>query len=280
MGPRSSWGLLLLLGCRPSEAEIPARSEASDRGTPVSPVRLAITNHDDTPLACDAIVAERAARLGFAALAEVTPPKDFLAGCDASAARCGTLPIPDDLPPPARCTVTLRENLLVVERPAGNDVIRGFEVWLDRSITAAEAPELNRTSASAVTIDGKVVTLAGITNRAMHEHGGDAAQIGHMMVAVDNPTGRTLAFTVLGIEWLTDHSCGLPSEVRALPAVIRTLPRELPPGRSELEIMFDDQGAYQAHCDRFASRAQLRIEGQEIAVTVEHEVTREEPLRE
>jgi hypothetical protein len=34
-----------------------------------------------------------------------------------------------------------------------------------------------------------------------------------------------------------------------------------------------------AHCDRFATRVTLGVEGQRMRVTSEHEVTRMEPLR-
>ena len=45
-------------------------------------------------------------------------------------------------------------------------------------------------------------------------------------------------------------------------------------------MTFEPQGAYQAHCDRFATRVTFLVEGQPVAATVEHEVTRIEPLRE
>ncbi|MEJ7729153.1 MAG: hypothetical protein WKG00_08055 [Polyangiaceae bacterium] len=38
------------------------------------------------------------------------------------------------------------------------------------------------------------------------------------------------------------------------------------------------QSAYQFHCDVFASRARIQVEGKQVLVTSEHEVTRIEPL--
>lgn len=245
----------------------------------VAPVRLRIANHAEQPWACDTIKAERAARLAFAAARELPGlPSDFFRGCEVAQARCGTLPLPED-PPPSACTVTLHENLLRVDRPAGNDALRGLTAWTDRAIVYARRPEVPRTSASRVRLGTAHVIVEGITEHHRHEHGGDAASIGHMTVRIHNPLDRPLSYSVQDVEWLVDHSCGLPSEVRRRPAVREASPPKLAPGKTDLTISFAAQSAYQAHCDRFASRARLRLEGQPVVVTVEHQVTRFEPLR-
>jgi len=243
------------------------------------PARLRLIEHSEDPRDCDSQKAQRAARLVFDAV-QALPGlgSDFLAGCDIAKARCGTLPL-EDAPPPPVCTVTLHENLLRVDRPAGDDALRGVSSWLDREIVAARQAEVDRTSASRVQVGDHTVILEGTTSHHRHMHGGAAAGIGFMSVQVYNPTGRALNYSVHGVEWLVDHSCGLPTEVVRRPTVEEATPRTLPPGESELEISFDEQGAYMAHCDRFASRVSLRVEGKPTTVTVEHEVVRYEPLR-
>lgn len=243
------------------------------------PVRVRIVNHADAPSACDVEKAQRAARL-VAASVKALPglPPDFLDGCDVAKAGCGKLPL-EETPPPQMCTITLHEELLRIDRPAGDDALRGVTAWTDREAVYARAPEVNLTSATAVKLGGGTVVLEGLPSHHRHEHGGAAASIGHMAVRVRNPLGRSLSYSVLGVEWMTDHDCGLPRRVVKRPAVRGAAPKKLPPGKSELDISFDAQGAYMAHCDRFASRARLRVEGKPATITVEHEVMRFEPLR-
>ena len=244
------------------------------------PVRLRIINHAEDASDCDSDKAQRAARLVFASVKALPGlPPDFLAGCEVARAACGTLPI-EEAPPPPACTVTLHERLLRIDRPAGNDALRGATAWTDREAVYARPPEVNLTSASAVPLGGRTLVLEGVPSHHRHEHGGAAASIGHMGVRVHNPLDRAVSYSVLGVEWMTDHSCGLPRNVVKRPRVGATTPaKKLPPGESELGISFERQGAYMAHCDRFASRAKLRVEGKLVTITVEHEVMRFERLR-
>jgi hypothetical protein len=243
------------------------------------PVLLRLVNHGDDKTTCDEATARRAARMVFAGVGAMPGlPAGLLKGCDADGAVCGSLPLPDSAPP-ATCTVTWREKLLVIDRPAGDDTIRRITAWTDRPVVYARAPEVDRTSASRIDVGGKEVVLEGITGHHSHMHGGDASTIGRMEVRVHNPLSRALSVQVDAVEWLVDFSCGLPTAVKTKPKVAGATPATLPPGESTLEIAFAPMSAYQAHCDRFASRVKLRVEGQAIAVTVEHEVTRYEPLR-
>jgi hypothetical protein len=242
------------------------------------PVRLPLADHTDELVRCDEAKAQRAARLAFGAL-RLKPglPADFLKGCDVADARCGTLPLPEKAPP-ERCTVTLHDTLLEVDRPAGDDALRGFTAWTDEPVSFVREPTVERTSASRVMIGNKAVVLEGVTGHHMHDHGGDAAKIGGMRVKVVNGTDRALPVSVKAVEWLLDFSCALPSEVKGRPKVQSSTPKQLPPGESELEIMYAPQEAYYAHCERFASRAMLEVAGQPVAVTAEHWVTRIEPM--
>jgi len=241
-----------------------------------APVELEILRHEHGP-PCDAELARRAATLAFAA-AEGMLPAGLRKECDVNEARCGTLPLQDTPPPPA-CTITLHERLLRVERAAGRDTPRWLTAWLDPEVVVVQRPDVPRTSASRIELDGQPIIVAGRTSHHIHEHGGDASGIASATFDVVNPLERALRLQVRGIEFLTDHSCGLPEEVRARPKPAALSRKELAPGASEISVTFESQSAYQAHCDRFATRVTFLVEGHAVAATVEHEVSRIEPLR-
>jgi hypothetical protein len=239
-----------------------------------STVELEMKNHEKGP-PCDAALARRAARLTFAAIGMLPP--EWRRECDVEKAACGTLPLQQTMPP-LTCTITLHEQLLRIERPAGDDTPRSLQAWADFEVVYVQMPDLTRTSASRVEVDGKPVVIAGVTSRERHEHGGDAAKIGGADFVAHNPHARPLRLRVLGIEFLRDFECGLPNEVKARPKPT-VVPKQLAPGQSEIVVGFAAQDAYQAHCDRFATRVTFEVEGKTIAAAAEHEVMRFEPLR-
>lgn len=239
------------------------------------PVELEMKSHEVGP-PCDGALARRAARLVFAAAGPLPP--EWARECDVERAGCGTLPIETKLPP-TTCTVTLHERLLRVERAPGNDTPRLLEAWVDHEAVYVQRHDLRRTSASRVVVDGKRVVIAGESDHHRHEHGGDAATIGTATFIAHNPHKRALRLRVRGIEFLEDSQCGLPSTVTARPKPTPDPPTTLPPGQSELVVGFAAQGAYQVHCDRFATRVTFEVEGKRIAATSEHEVMRFEPMR-
>lgn len=242
------------------------------------PVELEMMQHDAGP-PCTPELARRAARLAFvAAEADGALPPGFLRGCDPARAACGTLPLTEAMPP-AACTITLHERLLRVERAAGDDAPRGLTAWADPEVVYVQRPDITRTSASRVEVDGAPVVIAGRTSHHRHEHGGDAAHIGAARFTAHNPHARPLPLRVRTIEFLVDGQCGLPDKVRARPKPPVGAPTELAPGTHEIVIGFAAQEAYQAHCDRFATRVTFEVEGKRIAATAEHEVMRFEPLR-
>lgn len=242
-------------------------------------VQLELRDHHAEAGECDTVKAQRAARLGFAAVKQQPGlPSNFLQGCDVARASCGGLPLPEG-PPPAACTVTLHDDLLVVSRPAGDDELHGFRAWTDAPVSFVRRPEVSRSSASQVTIEGQAVVVEGTDQRHLHTHGGDAARIGSMRLRAYNPLARALAYSVQAVEWLTSHDCGLPGAVAGRPKLRGVTRGALPSGQSDIDVSFATQPAYQAYCDRFASRVVLRVEGKSMAITVEHQVTRVNPLR-
>lgn len=244
-----------------------------------APVEVELRQHEHGP-PCDAELARRAAVLTLAAVeAEGTLPAGLRKECDVNAARCGTLPLAEALPP-STCTITLHERLLRVDRAAASDTPRWLTAWLDPEVIVVQRPDFPRTSASRVDVEGQPVVVAGRTSHHVHEHGGDAAEVASATFDVFNPGKRPLRLRVRGIEFLTDHSCGLPEEVRARPKLTNLSTEQLAPGASEIWVTFETQGAYQAHCDRFATRVTFLVEGHAVAATVEHMVSRMEPLRE
>lgn len=243
-----------------------------------APVRLRMEPHGDPP-ACTPVRARRAARLVLSALAEEKTDPALLTGCDPTAARCGALPLPDEVPP-ERCTITLHETLLRVRRPPGNDAPKEMTAWLDPEIVFAERAEVSRSSSAAARVGGARVVLEGVTQHHMHEHGGAAARVGSMRVKVWNGSTRKLPVRVLSVEWLSAHSCDKSPGPSGPPLGLEGFsPQELPPGGSELTIDFSERSAYQAWCDFFATRAKIEVGREVLVVTSEHEVTRIEPLR-
>jgi hypothetical protein len=241
-----------------------------------APVRLELKAQKNGP-PCTPIVARRAARLALAAAKADGAPESLLSGCKPTTAVCGTLPL-DEAPPPATCTLTLHENLFRARFGIAEARPKELTVWLSNSVVFAQRPNVSNSTAAAISVGGKRVVFEGLTAQHWHVHGGDAARVGSMQVRVFNDTGRALPVKVTGIEWQTDHSCGTPASNKPSPPVTGYEPKTLPPGTSELTITFNGQGAYQAHCDMFASRATLVVDNKTISIVSEHEVGRFEPL--
>jgi hypothetical protein len=239
------------------------------------PIELEMKNHAAAP-PCDAALARRAARLAFAA-AKPNLPAEFERECDVETAGCGKLSLDSKLPPP-KCTITLHERSIRIERAASNDAPRWLEGWTDFEVVYMQRAHVTRTSASSVQVDGKPVVIAGLSDSHMHEHGGDAAWIGAASFVVHNPHARPLPLRVTAIEFLRDSSCALPNEVGTRPKPSGKVPRAIAPGQSEIHVAFARQSAYQSHCDRFATRVTFDVAGRSITATAEHEVSRFDAL--
>jgi hypothetical protein len=241
------------------------------------PVRLEMRARDEPP-DCTPARAQRAARLTLRDAKRAGVSDAVLRACDPMSAGCGTLPLPEDLPP-RKCTLTLHENHFRIRPAPGPGVPAQITAWLDGDLVFAQRAEVSHSTGAELFFGKDRVVLEGITRRHLHEHGGKAATIGSMQIRVSNGTRRSLKVKALAAAFLSDGSCGVPKEGGPAIAVTGLEPKELPPGESELDVQFSPSSAYQAHCDLFASRAQLQIEGKTIEVTSEHEVTRIEPLR-
>ncbi len=241
------------------------------------PVRLVMKARDE-PLDCTPARAQRAARLTLLDEKQAGVSDAVLRACDPMTAGCGTLPLPEDLPP-RKCTLTLHENHFRIRPAPGPGVPAQITAWLDHDLVFARRAEVTHSTGAELFFGKDRVVLEGITQRHMHEHGGKAATIGSMQIRVHNGTNRTVKVKALGAAFLSDGSCGVPKESGPPVAVTGLEPTALPPGASELQVRFSASPAYQVHCDMFASRAKLQIEGTTVEVTSEHEVTRIEPLR-
>lgn len=241
-------------------------------------VQLEYRNRYEEPRPCTPELARRATRLALRAAADELP-RGFMDGCDVDAVVCSDSAEPPSLPPDG-CRITLAQGVLRIERPAGDDTPRWLTAHAHREAVWVRFAGLTRTSASEIRVDGEPIRFAGTTQHHIHEHGGDAARIYGMEIDIDNPLDRPLRYRVVGIEQLVDYSCGLPNEVRGRPSLREATPATIAPGRSTLSLLFEPQEAYQSHCDRFATRVRLKVEGEAVAVTSEHQVTRIEPMRE
>lgn len=240
------------------------------------PVVLPMVRHERPP-PCDARRAARAARLVLAAAKTAGASEAVLRGCDPEAAVCATLPVPEDVPP-TKCAIALHESLLRVRLPPGQDTPKEVSSWLSPDVVFAGRPDTSRSTSAELSSGGKRVVFEGVTREHIHTHGGDAAKIGRMEVRVFNASGRSLNVKALRVEWLTDYGCGVPRPSGPPLAVQGYEPQVLAPGTQKLSVRFAQQDAYQAHCDVFASRVHLEVDGRPIVVTSEHRVTREEPL--
>lgn len=242
----------------------------------LAPVRLEMKQHEAAP-ACTPLRARRAARLAFAAAKAGGAAGALLESCRVDTAECATLPLAEE-PPPASCTLKLHEQLFRARFAPNEGQPKDLTAWLDHAIVLAQRPDLSRSTAATIALGGQRVVFEALTERHWHVHGGDAARIRSMHVRVFNGTARSLPVKVTAVEWQTDHSCGQPVAAKPGPKVSGYEPRSLAPGMSELAIEFDGQQAYQAHCDVFASRATMTVEGHTVSVVSEHEVGRFEPL--
>lgn len=241
-------------------------------------VELTYLQHQDEPYRCNAAKARRAARIALAGAAELAwLPAGLFAGCDPTQARCQASPR-GWAPPPPRCTMLLHEDQLRVRLPTTNDTPMGLLAWVDREAIYARRPDVDRTSAARANILGKSLVVAGRTSHHMHEHGGDAAAIGSIVLDVFNPHPHPIGVRVVGLEHMVDFSCAFPAKVVATPAVRSVSTKMVPPGLSTLEVDFEPQRAYQGHCERFATRATLDVSGTKMVVTSEHEVSRFDPI--
>lgn len=146
-------------------------------------------------------------------------------------------------------------------------------------VTWAQRANIDRSSAGRVTLGNGSVVIAGTTSQHRHVHGGGAARIASATFVAINGTAAPVRVEVLGIEYLVDSQCGLPNEVRARPRLMGVSGEDLAPGEGEIVVVFETQGAYQVHCDRFATRVTFRVGGSKLVAAAEHEVTRFAPLR-
>jgi hypothetical protein len=147
------------------------------------------------------------------------------------------------------------------------------------------------TSASTVvTTDGGQVVVRGLDGFANHSHGGPPATLGHCRFQVTNRGKRTATVRVEGVEFLSGHSCDLgPDTVRARPSpkgVSIDDERRAPGGvavrvtpdtsRDVTVFLSPTVEASSTHCDRFAFRIHLRIDGASVQVVAETHVQRED----
>jgi hypothetical protein len=265
--------------CATVEVELPRRE----------PIVLDLTT-ERTPSACsDRGRVERAVRLAMAHAVLDGVAAEHFADCDPARAECSaTYPGPPVGGPCSMHVSTYYEihNVRIV--PARRDGAPSeVEAAVD-SMAAAPPPRLSiSATTTAISRDGRV-EIAGVTGRTRHTHGGEAARIGHAEFEIDNRTGAAITLRVRKVEWLTDYSCGVPSQVRSEPAsgglvtgsMTASAPSaSIPPGRATITVGFETQQAYMSHCDRFAARVSFEAGGEVIAPTAEWEVTRVEPLR-
>ncbi|MEZ4449797.1 MAG: hypothetical protein R3B09_09965 [Nannocystaceae bacterium] len=250
-----------------------------------APVELRIEPHVQA-IPCTDALARRAVHLvvgaSQAGRGRRPVPERIFDGCDLERPRCVTH---GEAParPPRRCDVTLFTHehgaLLRVSKPAGDDALSGLTAVLSHDIVYSRPPLVERTSSSAFKVAGGEVVISGTSTTHWHVHGGDGAKIGDVTLQVYNPLGRPVAYHVEGLEFLVDYGCGLPAKEEARPALLRAEPPDrLPPGQSELHLAYEAQEAYHGHCERFATRARLRVEGVTRAVTSEHGVGRFDPV--
>lgn len=146
---------------------------------------------------------------------------------------------------------------------------------------------------SATAAGGKFV-IRGVTQHAIHTHGGAPAQIGHASFVFENRSDKPRRVSVIDIEFLRGNkNCEhAPQTVVSHPKSGGILladgkQRESAPqvevkagATVNATVGFVAVPAYYVYCDRFALRIHFQVDGEKVAVIDEVNVTREEPLRE
>ncbi len=228
----------------------------------------------------------RLATAGLDAVRTKLAPK-LLVGCAPARYLCAA---DDSLEETRGCAIELTpspEGAIVVVRPAPAEGAPGYVLArLDAAGKTAATIDVAETQWRAAA-KSKVWVLAH-QGSASHEHGGSAASVGEITVAVDNRGRKPAKITVSRVDWMTSTSCDDPLERVASPAFeglelddkpVATGPAVIRPRRrSYLGIRFAPQHAYQAWCDRFAARVALDVDGTAIEVTAPIRVTRYEPM--
>ena len=231
---------------------------------------------DDVVPSCEAAETSRAIRIAMAAaLAEGVVPS-AVEGCPTDI-RCGGAEL--DIAQSASCRVrvsTFRSVYLVDLRPSAREGHPGsVEVWVDRD--AVHSGNLfvrdGRWSASA---DGEVAVI-GLTQHAIHTHGGDPARISSASFRVFNRGERDRLLRIRSVHWYASH--GDPQPVAG--GSWRSGSTILAPARSDLEntVTFEAHQAYQASGERFAVELELELDGELLRPKAEVRVTRVDPVR-
>jgi hypothetical protein len=272
--------------------------EARARDTPPDEVRAgedppADPPADAPPTCADRARIERAVALAIAYASEHGIASEHLADCVPARAVCADPEAPALVPPDraSECTihVSTRYELFTIDVFLGrrDGAPRSFEAVVERQVVAPPARFSASASTSALSADGRIA-ISGVTSRTRHTHGGDAARIGTAEFEIENGSNAPMVVGVRRIEWLAEHSCDVPSQVRATPALggllaegasssTRTV--TLAPGRTNVTVGFASQDAYYSYCDRFAARVTFTAGAHTLVATAEWEVTRVEPHR-
>ena len=146
---------------------------------------------------------------------------------------------------------------------------------------------------SASAFDG-TFTIRGVTQHAIHTHGGPAARIGYVRFEIENRGTAARKLSVAGIEYLRgDKDCeNAPTKVVSRPKsggihLEDGVQRESRPqvavkagAKVGATVGFVAVEAYYVYCDRFSVRVRFNVDGTPLVVTDEVSVMREEPLRE
>lgn len=145
---------------------------------------------------------------------------------------------------------------------------------------------------SASAFDGAFI-IRGVTQHAIHTHGGAPARIGHVRFEIENRGTAARKLSVAGIEFLRgSKSCEhAPSQIASRPKSGGILVEDGTQKESRAQVVvkagakvgatlgFVAVDAYYVYCDRFAVRVRFSVDGSPLVVTDEVVVMREEPLR-
>ncbi|MCA9568701.1 MAG: hypothetical protein KC656_12705 [Myxococcales bacterium] len=149
-------------------------------------------------------------------------------------------------------------------------------------LAAAVAMEPANTTASAGPL-----TVTGLSDHALHEHGGESARLASARFRVE--VAQPVRLEVAGVTYLRGHTCDAPpTNVASEPKVVGLVVKgaeparrlELAAGTHELEVAFAPVEAYYTYCDRFAFRVAFAAGEHAVTAVAETLVTRIEPLRE
>lgn len=156
------------------------------------------------------------------------------------------------------------------------------------AVSAVSAPPIATLPAPAA------LRIVGLTDHAMHTHGGDPARVTVARFEIENTGDVAQEVTLDGVDFLSDHGvqpCTGPATTFRKKLATRGVRLGGSAGdfassvvvpfhaKSVVEVGFDPAEAYYSYCDTFGFRAHFRTGGGAVTAVANLKVSRVDPVR-